>query len=142
VKCLVMSALCAMLCGCAFIEPHTQMSINPITRTVSFFDSKDNDIAIDSISFDATDKSFAMDGLVISNKSSSVIEANVQQMLAFVEQQRAANEGIQNTLAGLTELTNALGVATANLAKAIPAVSVSGSGAGIEGDVVVSPSHP
>jgi len=89
--------------GCAFIKPTTELQ-GPGWR---FTDTKDNDIDL-VCSYDPDTHAFKIEKLVISNKSSPVIEANVQQMLAFVEQQKAANEGIKAAFAGIAETVGSL----------------------------------
>lgn len=96
-------AISGLLCGCAFITPTTELS----GPGWSFRDTKDNDIDLVA-SYDPETKSFKIEKLIISNKSSPVIEANVQQMLAFVEQQKAANEGIKAAFEGITSTINQL----------------------------------
>ena len=95
-----------MTTGCAFIKPTTSLSINPLTRTLTFTDTKDQDIDISGVdlSKNGDDYAFKVESVTISSKASPVIEANVQQMLAFVEQQKAANEGIQIALAGISDI--------------------------------------
>lgn len=102
----MLSPLCLLflLEGCAFITPTTELS-GPGWH---FVDTKDNDIEFVG-NFESG--KFIIEKLTISNKSSPVIEANVQQMLALVEQQKAANEGIKT----VTELLlKAITVATPN----------------------------
>lgn len=88
--------------GCAFIKPTTSFE----GPGWSFMDTKDNDIIMDRPSFtkDGQSASFNAERISVANKSSSVIEANVQQMLAFVEQQKAANEGIKAAMSGLAQI--------------------------------------
>ena len=100
--------------GCAFIKPTTAFSINPITRTISFVDTKDNDIEVTGVTY-SPENGFGLESLIVSNKSSPVIEADVAQMLAFVEQQRAANEGIAQALAGISNIVANLSTIVAEL---------------------------
>ena len=104
---VVLSAIVCLggcVLGCAFIKPTTQLSGGALGW--EFVDTKDNDIALEGASFDPASKTFKIEKLIIGNKSSPVIEANVQQMLAFVEQQKAANEGIKAVFAGLSDMMN------------------------------------
>lgn len=132
---------CLTASGCAFIKPTTQLDMNPITRTISFVDTKDNDVEINGVHWaDGPDgKSFTVESVIVANKASPVIEANVQQMLAFVEQQRAANEGIAASLAGLAQMITAMSGPIAALGEAIPAVSGEVKTDWGDGSVVVTP---
>ena len=96
-------ASCCCLAGCAFIKPTTEI-VGPGWR---FTDTKDNDIDL-VCSYDPETNAFKIDKLIISNKSSPVVEANVQQMLAFAEQQRAANEGIKTAFEGINQILGLL----------------------------------
>jgi len=82
------------LAGCAVAHPQTRFSINPFTRTFTFYDSKDNKAEIKGFEFDPTTNTVKLEYLGFDNNASDVRLANVQQMLAVVEQQRAANEGL------------------------------------------------
>jgi len=107
---------CLMLCGgCAWINPTTEFGINPWTRTFYVKNNKDVDVTFDKVTLTRTDDGvtdFLAENVVISDKSSPVIDANVKQMLAFVEQQRAANEGIGIALQGIGSMIQTLAGAT------------------------------
>ena len=90
--------------GCAFIKPTTRLA----GPGWEFVDTKDNDIQIKNAKFDPETKGFSVEDLIVANKSSPVIEANVKQMLAFAEQQRAFNEGLQVAMTGLANIVNEL----------------------------------
>jgi len=100
--------------GCAMITPHTQVGFDPVSRTVTFYDSKDNSIIVKNMTYDP-EGGFTLEELTIDNKSTPVIEANVQQMLAFVEQQKAANEGIIAFMGGLANIVGQLTPLVGNL---------------------------
>ena len=70
-------------------------------------------------SYDPATGKFTIEKLVISNKSSPVIEANVQQMLAFAEQQRAANEGITAAFDGIAQTVSSLTPIVGELRQAV-----------------------
>lgn len=89
--------------GCAMIEPKTTVAVNPITGSVKVTNTKDTDLEAKGVKAVSGEKSFEMESLTLSDKSSPVIKENVQQMLAFVEQQKAANEGIAIALSGINE---------------------------------------
>ncbi|MCP5087520.1 MAG: hypothetical protein GY952_12035, partial [Rhodobacteraceae bacterium] len=61
------------------------------------------------------------------------------QMMAFVEQQKVANQGIAISMAGLSNLIGQFGIAVDKLVRALPAVSVQGGGAGISGGIDITP---
>lgn len=126
-----------ILTGCAFIEPTTELSGGPFGWR--FYDSKDNDITLKNAEFNADSRAFSIDELTIVNRSSPVIEANVQQMLAFVEQQKAANEGIKAAFDGLAQMT---GLITRMAETILPGsgVSVESEWGGGEGHL--GPSNP
>ena len=100
--------------ACAFIKPTTELQ-GPGWR---FTDTKDNDIDL-VCSYDPETHAFKIDKLVISNKSSPVIDANVPQMLAFVEQQKAANEGIKAAFAGIAQTLGAVTPIVGELRQAV-----------------------
>jgi hypothetical protein len=108
--------------GCAMIEPQTAFSVSPF-GTVRFFDSKDNDIIVKGLQFDPDSNGFSLAEMTVTNKSSPVIDANVQQMMAFVAQQQAANEGITAAFDGLSKTVEALSGTVEALLQNLPAVS-------------------
>jgi hypothetical protein len=97
--------VCSLCSGCAFIKPTTEVS-GP--GGWHFVDTKDNDVTIKGAKYNSATHDGGIDEVVVSNKASPVIEANVQQMLAFVEQQKAANEGIKIAFAGLSDMISQL----------------------------------
>lgn len=108
--CLVM--MCA---GCAFINPSTEFGISPWTKTFYVKNNKDVNVSIAELSLtkDANGiLSFEAEDVEISDMSSPVIEKNVQQMMAFAEQQRAANEGIIGSLQAIGSMVQTLAGAT------------------------------
>ena len=105
-------ACCVLLvCGCAFITPTTEFSFNPATGQARFVDTKDNRVEMKALKVSKNgDGTFAcdVDSLMVENQSSPVIRENIGQMLAFTEQQRAANEGMQIAFQGLTSVVREL----------------------------------
>ena len=93
-----------VLSGCAYNKPTTELSASAFGG-FKFYDSKDNDIIVKGAEFNPETKQFSVEELTVKNAASPVIDANVQQMLAFVEQQRAANEGIKAAFDGLATMT-------------------------------------
>ena len=122
---MILAALlgcCVPLPGCAFIRPTTQVGVNPFTRTVEVYNTKDVDISVGHVEAITKDGgSLTLDDLVISDKASPVIEANVGQMLAFVEQQKAANEGIRIVMQNLADVIREAGYLTNPVAASIRA---------------------
>jgi hypothetical protein len=85
----VMGSGClATLTGCAFIKPTTKMGGGPFGW--EFVDTKDNNVSVKNLIVDPKTKVITVEELILTNAASPVIEANVQQMLAFVEQQKQA----------------------------------------------------
>jgi len=124
---------CCLVGGCAYANPGTTLKFDPLNYEVYFYDTKDNDVELAELSYNVDTGAFAMKDLKIRNNASDVREANVAQMMAFVEQQRAANEGIIAAFNGLAELTNMLGLATSKVIRSMPDVD-----AGVEIDGVGS----
>lgn len=98
-----------LLAGCAYNEPKTVFGVDR-TGKISFADGKDNDLQVAHAEGEWGGQTgrFVIDNLTLSNNASRVIKENVQQMLAFAEQQRAANEGIRAAFDGLTSLAGQL----------------------------------
>ncbi|HUT14048.1 MAG TPA: hypothetical protein VMY42_26405 [Thermoguttaceae bacterium] len=90
----------SMQVGCAFITPTTEIRFNPVAKSLSIINTKDVDLSFDSLHVEWQEGSgkLDMENVVIADKSSPVIKENVQQMLAFAEQQKAANEGLIGTI--------------------------------------------
>lgn len=99
---IAMVAMVACLTGCAFIEPTTRVGGGLFGW--EFVDTKDNDILIKNAEYDPKTQQFKVEEIKVTNKASDVVAANVEQMLAFTEQQRAANEGL---IGVVKELANA-----------------------------------
>jgi len=127
--CLVAGA--AAMSGCAYSEPVTRFGGGPFGW--EFVDTKDNDIEIVGLNVDPASKVISAEKIVVRNNASDVIVQNVQQMLAFVEQQRAANEGIAVTLAGLSNMMGQIVPLADQLRQAVaalPAVAIDLPGIG------------
>ena len=123
VSVLLLVACCVPLPGCAFIKPETKIGVNPFTRTVSLYNTKDVDVAIALVKAETKDGgSVEIRDVLISDKASPVITANVPQMLAFAEQQRAGNEGLQIVMSNLSDVVREAGYLTNPVAAAIRAV--------------------
>jgi hypothetical protein len=102
---LVALAMLLLLCGpgCAFIKPQTTLHVDPATGKVDVTNSKDVDLTVKKVEGRNGDKSLLIEDLVISDKASPVQNANVNQMMAFVAQQEAANEGVRVAMFGLAQ---------------------------------------
>ena len=114
---LVMAIACqAVLCtGCAWINPTTEFGISPWTKTFYVKNNKDVNVSIKRLKLTKDGDgilSFEADDVEISDMSSPVITENVKQMAMFVEQQRAANEGIGIALEGIGSMVQTLAGAT------------------------------
>jgi hypothetical protein len=93
-------SLIVLIPACAYNKPTTELRVNPMTRSVAFTNTKDVDATVEKVAVTWSNDggSFEIDGFTVSDQASPVIKENVQQMLAFAEQQRAANEGIIGTV--------------------------------------------
>jgi len=127
---VLMGLLCLLMLGfasgCAFFKPACEVVFVPESRSIKILNTKDVDITLKNlkVAWYEGGGSFDVDKLVISDKSSPVIKENVQQMLAFAEQQRAANEGIIGSLTAIGNMVNVL-------SRALEAI-LRGSGVAIE----------
>lgn len=104
----LLSMVCVCNFGCAFIKPTTQIWVDPSGR-FNVYNTKDVRVEFGGIEAEKmADGSMVFrlipstqPGFVITDASSPVIRENIGQMLAFVEQQKAANEGIDIVMKGL-----------------------------------------
>jgi hypothetical protein len=138
---LLLSLVLSSLGGCLTVGTAGCAQIKPTTKfggTIfgwEFVDTKDNDIEIIDLDVSPGAKSVKAASIIIRNNSSDVIDANVAQMMAFVEQQRAANEGITAAFAGLAQSVQALGGALSGALARLPAVKS-------DAVSVTPPAHP
>lgn len=72
--------------------PGTRIAINPITRTISFEDTRDNDAKIRGMQYADGTRSFSVEQLDIIQNSSDPRRANAEQMQVTAQVQIAANE--------------------------------------------------
>lgn len=84
--------------------PITEFKINPVSKTASFRDTKDNHIKLQGLEFSATEKSGKLQLLEIENSASAVIAMQIKQMEVWNTQMATANEGITRVLSGLERL--------------------------------------
>ncbi len=110
---LLAGLACLLLCGCAYNPAETKLGGGPFGWF--FRDSKDNDIEMLGLEVDPETKVITLESLIIRNNASDAARANVEQMMAFVEQQRAANEGIKLTMDGLVGIASQLTAAVSAL---------------------------
>lgn len=76
--------------------PETNFSINPITKTMSFHDTKDNDVEITGAGFNAATHDFKLEKLTIKNSASSVIQQQALLMERWNTQMQTANQGLRD----------------------------------------------
>lgn len=101
--------LVTCLTGCwAPRSPETEFSINPISKTMRFHDTKDNDVEITGAGFNTITHDFKLDKLTIHNNASAVIREQVEQMKVWNEQMRTANEAILGIVQQLSNMVNVL----------------------------------
>jgi len=106
VACLLAIPSC-LASGCGVLHARTSMGAGVFGW--HFTDTKDNDISFDEASYDPATKQFSIKGLVIRNNASDPMIANVQQIMAIVEQQKAANEGLKVFMDGIQPALSLLG---------------------------------
>lgn len=110
---LLACILCSLVMGCAYNPAETKLGGGPFGW--HFRDSKDNDIELKNLAVDPETKVVTLEYMSVRNNASDAARANVEQMMAFVEQQKAANEGIRITMEGLANIAGQLTAAIAAL---------------------------
>lgn len=101
-----------LLTGCAYANPRTEVGYSPIWG-FKLHNSKDVSIKASKIEADSKNGIWKCDSLEIIDNASKVREANVLQMQAFVEQQRAFNEGFKELLNVIQLLKGPVGAGAA-----------------------------
>ena len=96
--------------GCGMITPTTEVRGGQSFGSPYFElkSTKDESVSLNKATYNPETKEIEIEGLEINSASSPVIRENVQQMLAFVEQQRAANEGISIAMTGIANILSSL----------------------------------
>jgi hypothetical protein len=89
-------------------EPETRFGVNVWTHSWEFRDTKDNRVTIKNARYNAATKEASVELVEIENSASAVIREQVEQMKIWNEQMRTANEGIRDTMAGLTSIAGTL----------------------------------
>ncbi|MFH1732389.1 MAG: hypothetical protein ABIF82_12170 [Planctomycetota bacterium] len=97
--CVMLAAL-APLTGCSAeywtgrIEPQTRLTLNPVTRSIDFFDSRENDVEITGLSASGDGEQFELkaDTIRIVNRSAPVIDADAARLPQILELQRVQVE--------------------------------------------------
>src|SRR5690349_13001531 len=92
--------LAAMLTTCggcwAPKPPETSVSVNPITHTITFLDTKDNHVVVHGARYNGATHDFGLDDLEIENSASSVIQQQIQLMAQWNIQMQTANQGLRD----------------------------------------------
>jgi len=138
-------SLVLVLSGCGLIDPTTKIQFSPLTRTISIYNNKDVDLTFEKLdaSWTPDGGTLTVKGFLLSDKSSPVIKENVQQMLAFVEQQTAANEGIIGSLNAISDMVRLLtrGMESVLRGSGIQIDTPWGSGSANLGGITTQPSE-
>jgi hypothetical protein len=105
---IVSVALVVFCSGCLeglnSANPTTYLKLDPISKTMTFHDNKDNDVQIDELEWSGDTKTFKVKKVSIINNASKVREANAVQLQMLALQTQAIMNGIQNIAASLTAL--------------------------------------
>lgn len=103
-------AFAMLLTGCATMTPppHTRFGVNPFTHTFDFDDTKNNDVTLKDLKYDAASHDFSLAELSIHNNASDVIGANVSLMAAYNEQLKTQTEALHVFMDGMSAMTGAL----------------------------------
>lgn len=104
--------------GCAYDKDiGTFAEFDPVSHRFTFATKTDNQATLEEGGATWTESggSITIKNLDVNTNASDVRNANVNQMMAFVEQQRAANEGIQIALQGLSSIVMSVSTITGQL---------------------------
>ena len=85
-------------------NPYTELKVNPITKTFSFYDNKDNDVTIEGLEIDGDTKSGKLASMTLVNAASPVRLANVEQLNAYTEQVKVVTQAMTNMIQVLPEV--------------------------------------
>jgi hypothetical protein len=114
-KLLLMLAICLAwiwLPGCSSMmgmdSPETVFAVNPITKTITYRNSKDMSVEMEDVEIDPAAKSMRLGRLSITSDASTVREANAGQMQQAVAFQAQVGANISATLARIESLAGTL----------------------------------
>ena len=74
------------------IKPETWLKFNPVSRTIEFYDSKENTIRINDLEVNGDTKSMKVASVEVLNLSQPVIDADAARMQYVIEAQRVQIE--------------------------------------------------
>ena len=98
------------VCGCAMpANPGTFIKFNPWTGSVTFEDSRDNNIEVENLEVDLPNKTCKVGKLVVTMEASAVRQANVEQLVAFSEQTKAVSQAITGSIAAVASVLPGVG---------------------------------
>lgn len=103
--------------------PRTYFKINPITKTLSFEDTKNNDVSVEGLVINQKDGTCSLEKLTIKNNSSEVIDADEKRMAQIVEAQRVNVELHRAIGDNIRAAIAAGGEAAANFISKLPNLS-------------------
>ena len=97
--------LLAATTGCNMPQtPETRLTFDPWTHSMTFHDTKDNDVLIEGAEYDGVTRTFKLQKLTLRNNASDVVVQHIEEMKIWNEQMRTANQGITNVMSGLTNM--------------------------------------
>lgn len=111
------------------LDPHTSIKVNPMDKTIEFFDDKNNDVTLKGLRSTGADgklTSLDIDELTIRNNATDVIAADAARMEQILKLQQVQVEYVAQLGANFTSALHELsGLATqiAVIARALPALA-------------------
>lgn len=102
---------------------YTEFRINPLTKTISFYDSKDNDVLMEGFEVNTKEGTAKLAKLQIVNKASDAIVAEVERMKAVGDAQMSQVAYLHEMMSGLSSIADALAKLANSLSWLVPAPS-------------------
>lgn len=97
-------AVLVVMIGSGCMPPSARTHVGASILGWDFTDTKDNDIDIEGAEYDPSTHKATLKSFKMRNNASDVNKTLTGMMMAYAEQQRAANEGIQQMMIGLNGL--------------------------------------
>lgn len=105
------------------IKPETWLKFNPVSRTIEFYDSKENTIRINDLEVDGESKSMKVASVEVLNLSQPVIDADAARMQYVIEAQRVQVEYQRQIGQNIAMALAAGGDAASRLISVLPKVT-------------------
>lgn len=110
VVCMAVAWMLMILGGCGVANPKTQFSVNPITKTITFSDTKDNTLEIEDLEFVSANGSGAsIKRLSLRNNASDVRIANVEQLKEVTMQLKQLGENFNQGMLAIGQAVSQIG---------------------------------